>query len=93
MADYGSGVIKAEALLGALLRPVEIGHQLPAEDDNNPLHDLFSSQKITSINLKSEEGTAVFHHLPTLSVRIRMPFCGSRTIARRKLLLCAKKEP
>lgn len=64
MADYGASVIKIEAPGGDLLRPVGMGHQLPAEADNNPLYDLFNSgKKMISVNLKSEEGMAVFHQL------------------------------
>lgn len=64
MATYGAKVIKIEAPNGDLLRPLGMAHQLPAEDGNNPLFDLFNSGKeLTAINLKTEEGMALFHQL------------------------------
>lgn len=64
MATYGAKVIKVEAPSGDLLRPLGTGHQLPAEDGNNPLYDLFNSGKeMAAINLKTAEGMAVFHRL------------------------------
>lgn len=64
MATYGAKVIKVEAPSGDLLRPLGTGHQLPAEDGNNPLYDLFNSGKeMAAINLKTEEGMTVFHRL------------------------------
>lgn len=64
MAMYGAKVIKVEAPEGDLLRPLGSGHQLPAEDGNNPMFDLFNSGKeLAAINLKTEEGMAIFHQL------------------------------
>ena len=64
MATYGAKVIKIEAPNGDLLRPLGTAHQLPAEDGNNPLFDLFNSGKeLAAINLKTKEGMALFHEL------------------------------
>lgn len=64
MAMYGAKVIKVEAPGGDLLRPLGTGHQLPAQDGNNPLFDLFNAGKeLAAIDLKSSEGMAVFHRL------------------------------
>ena len=64
MATYGAKVIKIEAPNGDLLRPLGTAHQLPAEDGNNPLFDLFNSGKeLAAINLKTKEGMELFHQL------------------------------
>ena len=64
MATYGAKVIKIEAPNGDLLRPLGMAHQLPAEDGNNPLFDLFNSGKeLAAINLKTKDGMALFHKL------------------------------
>lgn len=64
MAAYGAQVIKVEAPNGDLLRPLGTAHQLPAEDGNNPLFDLFNAGKeLAAINLKTPEGMALFHRL------------------------------
>lgn len=65
LADYGAEVIKIEAPDGGdVLRAVGEMHQLPAEEDNNPLFDVFNTGKrLISINLKSDEGREVFFRL------------------------------
>ena len=64
MASYGADVIKVEGHSGDLLRPVGKGHCLPAEDDNNPLFDLFNTgKKMIVLNLKTAEGMEAFHRL------------------------------
>ena len=64
MAAYGARVIKVEAPNGDLLRPLGTAHQLPAEDGNNPLFDLFNAGKeLVSMDLKTTEGMTLFHRL------------------------------
>lgn len=58
MADFGAEVIKVEMPgTGDLLRMMGDAHQLPAEEDNNPLFDLFNTgKKVIAINLKAPAG-------------------------------------
>ncbi|BAK47593.1 predicted acyl-CoA transferase/carnitine dehydratase [Clostridium sp. SY8519] len=61
LSDYGAEVIKVEALAGDLLRPTGMWHQLPVEDDHNPLFDLCNTGKrLVALNLKSKEGMGAF---------------------------------
>ncbi|MCR5666107.1 MAG: CoA transferase [Eubacterium sp.] len=61
LADYGAEVIKIESPAGDLLRPTGVAHELPIEDDNNPLFDLCNTgKKFTVVNLKTGEGKEIF---------------------------------
>ncbi len=65
LSDYGADVIKIEMPpAGDMLRVTGKGHQLPTEEENNPLFDLFNSgKKLISINLKSEKGKETLYKL------------------------------
>jgi crotonobetainyl-CoA:carnitine CoA-transferase CaiB-like acyl-CoA transferase len=65
LAVYGADVIKIETPpMGDLLRNMSKGHQLPSEEHNSPLFDVYNSGKrIISLNLKSEKGMEAFHRL------------------------------
>lgn len=65
LADFGAEVIKIETPDGGdVLRAVGEMHQMPAEEDNNPLFDVFNTGKrLISLNLKSDEGREVFFRL------------------------------
>lgn len=46
LSDYGAEVIKVENCPnGDLLRPTGKSHSLPADDDHNPLFDMFNAGK------------------------------------------------
>jgi len=65
MSDFGASVIKIETPAeGDFIRKTADALQLPTEKDNNPLFDLYNSgKKLLSLNLKTEEGLAIFFRL------------------------------
>lgn len=61
LADYGAEVTKVEAPAGDLLRTTGLWHELPVDDDHNPLFDLCNTGKrMAALNLKTEAGMEAF---------------------------------
>lgn len=65
LSDYGAKVIKIETPgAGDLQRKQGEAHEMPIEEDNNPLFDVFNSGKeLIALNLKSEDGKEAFWRL------------------------------
>ena len=61
LADWGANVIKIEAPLGEEWRKVGPSYKTPMTDEENPLfQEQNSNKRLIGINLKSEDGVAVF---------------------------------
>lgn len=64
LADMGAEVIKIEPPMGDGWRVTGMTYQRRFNMDQNPIFDIYNSgKKWISINLKSDEGQAVFHKL------------------------------
>lgn len=64
LSDFGAEVIKVEAPGGDLLRETGRGHAMPTEENNNPLFDMFNTnKKMVSLDLKNPEGMKVMREL------------------------------
>lgn len=78
LSDFGAEVIKVEAPGGDLLRETGRGHALPVLEGNNPLFDMFNTNKrMLSLDLKNEAGMKVMKELlaraDILLCNVRMP--------------------
>lgn len=64
LSDFGAEVVKVEAPGGDLLRETGRGHAMPTEVGNNPLFDMFNTnKKMVSLDLKNPEGMKIMKAL------------------------------